>query len=400
MRHGVLALLLVASSVAASAADLVVSTDFEGGSADVEAVDQENRVVRISPGGQRKRGWVCWWYVRIDGLVPGETLVLDVGGGVWATPDRATFSTDGKTWQQTERGKRAGQRIVFRQKCDAETVWFAWGPPFTPTDATALCERIAEESPHAESFVLCKTRRGRPTPALRIRQDGVANEERYGLWIQARQHAWESGGSWVGRGFVEWLVSDDPDAERLRKSAVVTFVPIMDVDNTAEGHGGKNQSPQDHNRDWTDQPYWRAVEAAQAGIGKLDVAGRFDLFVDLHNPGANDRRPFFYTPPADLLSKRGQRNLAAFVAAAKEEIVGPLELADKQRVSGAGYDKAWRAISKNWVTEHTRDHVVAVTLETSWNTPHSTTDGYQRVGRELGEAIATYFEQSPRTPVE
>ena len=40
--------------------------------------------------------------------------------------------------------------------------------------------------------------------------------KRYGVWIQARQHAWETGGSWVSRGLIEWLVSDDPRAETLR----------------------------------------------------------------------------------------------------------------------------------------------------------------------------------------
>jgi hypothetical protein len=395
------ALLLLSSLVlplTAEAGELVVSADFEGGSARVEEIDQAGRIVRISPDERPERGWVCWWFCRIDGIEPGEILTLDVGGGVWATPDRATFSLDGETWQHTEPGKRGGKRIVYRQRIDAKSAWFAWGPPFTPQDAAALCQRIAKESPHATAFELCRTRGGRATPALRIRQDGVEDEERYGIWIQARQHAWESGSSWVGRGFVEWLVSDDEAAERLRKTSLVTFVPIMDIDNTAIGAGGKAQVPQDHNRDWTDEPYWRSVEAAQHGIAQLDAAGRFDLFVDLHNPGAGDRRPYYYVPPDDLLSDRGRRNLRRFVAVSKQEIVGPPKLADATRVSGSNYDKQWRAISKNWVAEHTRDHVVAVTLETSWNTPHGTPEGYQRIGRQLGRAIAGTLAESPRAP--
>lgn len=382
-----------------TAGELVVSTDFEGGSAKVESIDQEERTIRLSPGGDRKRGWVCWWFVKVDGVSPGETLTLDVGGGVWATPERATFSTDGRTWRHTEPGTRSGQRIVFEQQIDVETAWFAWGPPFTPADATSLCERIAKASPHATMFELCRTRADRSTPALLIQQEGVADAERYGIWIEARQHAWEAGSSWVGRGFVEWLVSDAPEAERLRKTSQITFVPIMDVDNTATGNGGKNQQPQDHNRDWTDEPYWRAVAAAQQRIKLLDGDGRFDLFVDLHNPGAGDRRPFYYMPPDELLTARGKRNLKRFVAVSREEITGPLKLADRQRVSGSNYDKAWKAISKNWVMFNTNDHVVAVTLETSWNTPHSTTNGYRQVGRELGKSIAKYFDESPRTPV-
>ena len=48
-------------------------------------------------------------------------------------------------------------------------------------------------------------------------------------------------------------------------------------------------------------------------------------------------------------------------------------------------------ISKNWVSQHVRGEHVAVTLETSWNTEHSTAEGYMTVGRQLGEAMADYF---------
>lgn len=56
----------------------------------------------------------------------------------------------------------------------------------------------------------------------------------------------------------------------------------------------------------------------------------------------------------------------------------------------------WWAISNSWVAAHTRPHVVAMCLETPWDTPHSTTDGYRAVGRQLGLAMERYFRQNPR----
>jgi hypothetical protein len=54
-------------------------------------------------------------------------------------------------------------------------------------------------------------------------------------------------------------------------------------------------------------------------------------------------------------------------------------------------------MSKNWVTAHAPPHAVAVTLETAWNTEHSTTDGYRRLGKQLGEAIAKFLPvEKPR----
>jgi hypothetical protein len=170
----------------------------------------------------------------------------------------------------------------------------------------------------------------------------------------------------------------------------------MDVDNVAIGAGGKNEVPQDHNRDWTDQPHHPAVAAAQQQILASSKAGEFDVFVDLHNPGANSKNPFFYTTPRKLLTERGARNLDHFLAAAQAEMTGPLAYKGETQESGEKYDKNWKAISKNWVSFHAPAHVVSVTLETAWNTPDSTTSGYSSVGKGLGCALERYLRASPR----
>lgn len=377
------------------AGELVVKSDFPGGSVKVEKIDQRQRVIEVLPGGDPLRGWVAWWYFKVEGIEPGEELTLNVGGGVWATPDQATFSVDNKTWQHSVKGKRMGRRVVFRIRVDAKQAWFAWGPPFVPSHAHNLIQQVSKKNEHVHPFVLCKSKEGREVPAMRISYPGVAEKDRLGIWVQARQHAWESGSGWVCQGFVHWLLSDDPRAIALRKKADVYVVPIMDLDNVATGNGGKNQKPHDHNRDWSDQAVWPEVRAAIQRIQKLNQTGRFDLFIDLHNPGANDRKPFFFVSPAEILSTLGRQNLALFLQSAKLEVNGPLKLG-KDRPSGAGYDKNWKKISKNWVTFNCANHVVAVTLETSWNTPHSTTKGYQTVGRQLGMGIERYLRESRR----
>lgn len=395
-------LLICAASVplradedAPNSAVLTASSDFAGGSAVIEAIDQSQRVIRLRPAKHEDRGWVCWWYVKLTGIKSGETLTLDVGGGVWATPDRAHYSTDGKSWLQTEAGQRIGDRIVYKQQVDATTVWFAWGPPLVLDDAELLVQQAARHK-FAKAIELCTSRDGHSVPAVEIRQEGARDADRYGIWIQARQHAWESGGSWVCRGFLEWLVSNDARAESLRKRSLVTVVPVMDVDNVQRGAGGKDEKPQDHNRDWSDAPHHPAVRAAIARIREQEAQGRFDLFVDLHNPGPSTQNPFYYIAPRSSLSPLGKRNLDAFLSASREELTGPLEFRGQVIESGPRYDQNWQRISKNWVTQHTRPHVVAVTLETAWNTARSTPENYRRVGADLGRAIERYLRGSVR----
>lgn len=338
-----------------------------------------------------------WWYLKVSGIEPGETITLEVGDAPWATPERAVVSTDNNTWRHTEPGEPKGNHRVYHCRVDATEAWFAWGPPFTTRDAEALVDRVAREYAAATAFELCRSREGRPTPALRV-AEGEPGERRFGVWVVARQHAWESGASWVCRGFTEWLVSDDPRAAALRRKASVTIVPVVDVDNVALGAGGKGQSPRDHNRDWTDDPHFPAVAAMIEAITAADAERRFHVFVDLHNPGANDKSPFFYFPPPEEVAPFGHRNYRHFFRAAQAELVEPMRLEERPRISGPNYDKLWRQIAKNWIVANTAPYVVATTLETPWNTPQSTTEGYQTVGRQLGLAIERYFRSDPTEP--
>ena len=389
----VFAALLAATAGPVQSGDLAVHSDFPGGSAHVDGIDQQGRVLRVQPADHPGRGWRCWWYFKVTGIRPGEMLTLTVSGGGFALPDRAAFSLDDATWKHTSPGRREKGKVTYTVRAGAREAWFAWGPPYLPCHASELIARAEKACPRVKAFDLCRTRQNRPVPALRFSPPEAAGARPFGVWVQARQHAWESGSSWVCDGLVEWLVSSDPRAKSLRQRAAVTVVPIMDIDNVAGGAGGKNQKPQDHNRDWTDRPHWRSVAAAQKLINDMAVATRFALFVDLHNPGPRDRDPFFYICPRNLLTPLQQTRLDAFLAVARVKITGPLTFTGRTRECGANYDKNWKAISKNWVHEHVGGAAVAVTLETSWNTPTSTQENYRRVGRELGLAIEQFLRR-------
>jgi hypothetical protein len=313
----------------------------------------------------------------------------------WAQPDRATFSTDQKQWKHSAPGVAKEGIKAYAVAAEGSSLWLAWGPPFTPADSAQLIASLDKGHRFAQAFELAKSNGSRPCPAVRLRSGHRDERERPAVWLQARQHAWESGSSWVCRGAAEWLASDERRAERLREKCEIFIVPIMDIDSTAMGNGGKEQIPQDHNRDWTDKPHHAEVAAAQQRLLKLAAEKRLALFVDLHNPGPNDKQPFFYFCPEETLAERGRQNLDRFFSLCRGEMDGPLDLSSRPRVSGAAYDPLWKQMSKNWVTAHSPPHTVAVTLETSWNTPASTTDGYRKLGAQLASAIERYFREDP-----
>jgi hypothetical protein len=384
-----------------SALQLHVATNFPGGSGEVQSIDQRQRIIRIHPSALPERGWSCWWYFHVSGIRKGEETKIELSGDNFALADQPTFSLDNRTWQHGPAGKREPGKMIYTVKIDGPKAWFAWGVPFTGSDASQAIRSAVDRCNTAKSFELCKSRDGRSVQGLRIppelkNLEAKTNSPPYGIWIVARQHAWESGSSWVCRGLVEWLVSDDPRAVELRSKAEFNIVPIVDLDNVERGAGGKEEKPQDHNRDWTDAPYHPAIAALQQKIAEQNNAGRLDMFIDLHNPGPGDKSSFFFISPRSILAEEGWANVDHFLNAANLEMIGPLPVRAPMRESGPGYDARWQQIGKNWVTMHSARHVVSITLETAWNTPNGTADGFLKTGQELGQTIERYFRERPK----
>ena len=381
------------------------------------AIDNAARSIGFTPGGDPVRGWPCWWFFRVQGITPGETITLRLRGSTataavpggplakplapsWAMPDQATFSTDGKTWRHTERGTRRDGVMIYTIKPDASSVLVAWGPPYTPTAAAEFVREMSRKSPYARAEELCRSREDRAVPLLRVQEGGRKTEQRFGVWVQARQHAWESGSSWVAQGFGEWLLSDEADAAWLRQHAEIFLVPIMDVDNTATGNGGKDARPQDHNRDWSSQPHWNEVVAAKEIVSGLIKDGRMDVFLDLHNPAPGDPT-FFYTLDNSTMKEPtiGLRDRFIELAYGRISKIKPLiPMSNKPRTTGPSYHPLWRQISANWVSMNGNPHTVSLCLETIWNYKNSTIEGYRAVGANLAATVREYLAERPVRP--
>jgi hypothetical protein len=388
---------------------LTVESDFEGASVKVLSTDDATQTVRFMPGGDAKRGWACWWYFRVTGLDPMKPLKLEIQGSdairpqdngkpastplepSWAMPRRSTYSTDGRTWKHTAEGQKQDKVMHYELMPGAASVMVAWGPPYPPGKATEAVKDAASRAAWAVEKELCKSREGRSVPMLHISEGDRTAAQRFGIWVEARQHAWESGGSWVCQGFMDWIMSDEMEAQWLRQNAEIFIVPVMDIDNTATGNGGKEGLPHDHNRDWTADPHWNEVAAAQRLITELASEGRIDVFLDLHNPAPNDKEAHFFAPPDDALHGQQVKNSGAFNEVAVKEIGKITPIMAKPKISGPGYHPLWRQISCTWVAEHGCDQTVALCLETPWNTENSTTDGYKAVGGALGKAVQKYL---------
>ncbi len=238
-------------------------------------------------------------------------------------------------------------------------------------------------------------------PALQVSEGDLPASHRPAIWVIARQHAWEVGGSWVATGFAEWLLSKDPLAKQLRSETEIFIVPVMDGDRVATGDGGKDSLPQDDNRDWSDAAHYPEVTAIQQRILTLAKEKRMALLVDVHDPNAKARESQLWVTPTQFLNATQAQNQERFIRAAIKEIQDPMPVTDKLVWDGpaatAYWQVWWHRLSCPWVYEHSDPQTVAVTFEVPWNAPDSTISGYRSVGQGLGRAIERYIRETTST---
>lgn len=396
--------LLLLALASPTHAEWRVATDFEGGNAEVVTLDEARGILRIMPALRTGRGWPCWWYFRLDGLQPGQQLTLEVQAQTrefrpgtilnasWCQPDLAAISHDGQTWAQSAQSERTPEKVaIYRLKAAGTSLWAAWGPPFLPSHAEKMLAEIDTRlGDAAERFELAKTREGRSVHGIRI---GAVDADRQ-VWVNARQHAWEAGGAWVGRGFIDWISGKDAAAQSLRQRCCIHYIPIMDVDNVALGAGGKEAIPQDHNRDWSTAPHYPEVAAAQKRILAIEAQHGLDVFLDLHNPGAGDRVPFFFGPFGfESLSALRRENYQRWIELAAAHITSPMRVDSRYRFATYVKTEEERGrMSSGWARAHTSESSISITLETAWNNPHGHSAGYITVGTQLAQALAAYLD--------
>ncbi len=382
-----------------------VSTEFISGGGSVSVISSKPAVVRFKPHDEGKGGWSqVWWYFKVEGLTSGEKIILQLDQGeplsAGISP-QIWFSYDQKVWGLTNSGEASeieGRSFfVYKNSVRGEKVWFAYSLPYTPEHLEKLLISEASRDPGVEVFELCKTKNNRPVKALRFNDTGSSAGKKYGIWLQARTHAFETGGSWVLHELARWLLSGDPAAKALRSCAFITVVPIVDVDGVVEGRTGKNQSPYDHNRGWDEEPaFWIETRTIKSMLTDLSKLNMVDLFLDFHGPGGLN--PYFIVPfSRDLPFKKQQYNRAKFF-----EILNAKPFDDEakktQSMTQFYYSERPQDIkntsSPEWIRINTNEQNIALTLEVNMNTPLSTRFGYQAEAVILGRAISEYFTKN------
>ena len=203
------------------------------------------------------------------------------------------FSDNGETWQHfpSMEWDDIKKEATLRFTPKADSIWIAHVPPYTYGRLLRLLEEI-DHADCASIEVIGRTVQGRELHLVTVTDGGQSPAQKKVVWLQARQHGWETGTSFVMEGALRFITSTHAKARELRQRVVFKFAPMGDPDGCATGKVRFNANGYDLNRHWDevdlrskrflrDMPeIWYLKKAI---LGCVDAGHPLALMLNLHN---------------------------------------------------------------------------------------------------------------------
>ena len=309
----VLLLIIIAfwSPFVSPAATISVDANFEGGAlGKIERVSETHFRCGVKGESDQdgRNRQANWYYFRVDGG-KGRALIIDLvdlPGEYNYRPNRGAvtgetlpwYSEDNQRWRQIETAEYQVDTPLLRIRLTpgANRIWIAHVPPYTNRHLQRLLREF-NTHPALRRQVVAKTIKGRDMILLTITDERAPDAQKKVLWLMFRQHSWEAGSSWAGEGALRFLLSADPAAVQMRRTAIFKIFPLCDPDGVARGGVRFNANGFDLNRNWDAVDETKMPEIAaqrKAILDCVDAGRRVDLFLTLHNTETSE---YFQGPP-------------------------------------------------------------------------------------------------------
>jgi len=285
---------------------ITFNLNFEGASlGQIERIDEQTFRCHVK-GQQDERGrnrQASWYFFRLD-HVAGRNITITLTDFVGEYHNRLgacpmgpdlipVFSNDGKTWNHfpAMEWDNVKKEATLKLKPDKETIWIAHIPPYTTRELSHLLDELANR-PSAIVETIGKTVQGRDIPLVTVTNPDIPDEGKKIVWLQARQHAWEAGTSYVMEGALLFITSNDAEARALREKVVFKFTPMVDLDGCANGQVRSNANGFDVNQHWAQvdlrhPEYLRLLPeiwcTKKAILNAMEKGRGINLMVNMHN---------------------------------------------------------------------------------------------------------------------
>ncbi|MCC5785251.1 MAG: succinylglutamate desuccinylase/aspartoacylase family protein [Phycisphaerales bacterium] len=304
-----------------------LSESFDGGALDVEATTIDGDVIHLAPRAtwtiHRYASRYRWVSFRISG-VEGRTPEFRVTASDFLGSLRGhrflyrENPTDPESeWRFFDRGDVDRDNDLYTFTNDrpftADEVEVAWSVTYPVSRASSLVEelnrtRFVSPTPSSDQRLIVgkslggKDEFGREIPQLPLYGFRLADDEgpaegteRQTIVLISGVHSSETVGNHALEGFLKFLVSDEPEAARLRSIAEFFVYPLVDPDGRYGGRfRNSHEAPtEDMNRHWHQPETFTNLRKIRQAI-LTDTGGHADILFDFHGI-SNQGNDFVFT---------------------------------------------------------------------------------------------------------
>ncbi len=392
---------VVAGLLATAGAEMTVDGDVPAGN--IVVVKTAGDVVTLKPDLRDTVGDWFYWAFRVCGAA-GRTLTFNFtgayGGTVVGVRGPVVSLDRGATWSYPLDGASGQRSFTYTFPTDADEVWFYECHPYHQSDWEAFLVRHADKRGTSfETGVLCQTKKGRDVEKARF---GCLTNPKYTMLLTSRHHASETVATYALEGFLAAVLADDELGAWLRANVEVMVVPFMDKDGCVDGDQGKNRSPHDHNRDYTE--FIHPETTATVAWIKEHTDDQLDVWIDLHCPwirgGENE---YVYSPLKKDVNNRNGAAALTFDAILEQLQCGSLNYKASDDLpygqswnTGGNYEAGWSSI--NWAI----NTLPAIKLGHTFEIPFAnangavvTPDKVRDLGRDIAKTLRVFLETPP-----
>jgi len=207
------------------------------------------------------------------------------------------YSCNGDDWNRITNYDYDGGVYSFVQTFPCNEAQVATFFPFSYEKMDEYVDSV-ESSEWVAKTILGLSEQGRDIDLLTITNTSIPDHGKKLIYIIGRQHAGETSSSFTLEGMIDFLVSSEPDAERMRDNFVWYIVPMVNPDGVSLGNSRATSEGVDPNRDWhPDNDDSVEISIVRDHVAATDGGPGIDFFIDWHSQ-MNDVRweNFVYTP--------------------------------------------------------------------------------------------------------
>ncbi|XP_077317073.1 cytosolic carboxypeptidase 2 isoform X3 [Lithobates pipiens] len=179
---------------------------------------------------------------------------------------------------------------TFEFPHDNDTCFFAHCYPYTYSDLHRDIEMWTSDpdrSQYCKLRTLCRSLAGNTVYLMTITSPSVKPElatSKKAVVVTARVHPGETNGSWMMKGFLDFILSDSPDAHLLRDMFIFKVIPMLNPDGVIVGNYRCSLSGRDLNRNYRSmlKDSYPCIWHTRAMIKRLVVEREVLLYCDFH----------------------------------------------------------------------------------------------------------------------